>query len=65
MENFTDLLPFLIPLVILQFGLLIAAWVHIFKSENYRFGNRMLWLLVSLITIVGPVIYFFVGREEH
>ena len=43
MENFTDLLPFLIPLVILQFGLLIAAWVHIFKSENYRFGNRMLW----------------------
>lgn len=64
MENITDLLPFLIPLIVLQFGLLISAWIHIFRSENYRFGSRIMWLLISLISIIGPVLYFFVGREE-
>jgi hypothetical protein len=35
------------------------------KHPHYRFGNRAVWLLiVILIQIIGPVIYFVFGKEE-
>jgi len=64
-ETLRPFLPILIPLLIVQLGLVIASWMHIFKHPNYRFGNRWLWLNVTLvIQIIGPLFYFFVGREE-
>ena len=64
LETVGDFLPILIPLVLIQIGLLIVAWVHIFKHENYRYGNRVIWLLVSLISPIGPIIYFLIGKGE-
>lgn len=62
MYDISNLLPFLIPLVLLQVGLFIAAIVHIFKHNNYRRGNRVIWVLVSFINIIGPILYFVIGR---
>lgn len=60
-----ELLPFLIPFIILQYGLAIWAIVHIIKNPNYRFGNRIMWILISLfISIIGPTLYFIIGRGE-
>jgi len=59
-----ELLPFLIPLIILQLGLTIASLVHVLRSTSYRRGNRLMWVLISFITIIGPVIYFTLGRSE-
>lgn len=65
MEVFIEYLPFLIPLVIIQLGLQIAALVHIIKHPNYRFGNRTLWVLLVLFgQLIGPIAYFIFGREE-
>ena len=41
-QLFADYLPFLVPLIILEFGLMIAAVIHILCHQHYRFGNRLL-----------------------
>jgi len=65
MEEIRDFLPFIIPLVILQVGLTIASLVHVLRSENYRRGNRLMWVIISFISIIGPVLYFTMGRSEE
>ena len=47
-NNFEDLkeyLPFLIPLAVLQLGLMIAALVSIFRHKEYKTANRAVWRL--------------------
>ena len=58
-----EYLPFLIPVIILQYGLAIGAVVHILKHDKFRFGNKILWIIISVfIGYIGPVIYFVIGR---
>ncbi|MCL2694518.1 MAG: PLD nuclease N-terminal domain-containing protein [Oscillospiraceae bacterium] len=60
-----EYLLLLIPLVIIQFGLMIAALVHIFKHDTYNTGNRVLWVIVCLcVNMIGPILYFILGRSE-
>lgn len=65
-ENISEFLPFLIPLIIAEFTLLIYTLWHIFTHENYKRGNRMLWLIITIIgmNFVGPILYFVLGKEE-
>lgn len=58
--------PFLVPLIILEFGLMIAAVVHVLRHPHYRIGNRALWLMIVIfIQIIGPIAYFVFGREDQ
>lgn len=66
MTELMEYLPFLIPLFLLQVSLALIALVHILKHPNYRFGNKMLWIpLVLLIQILGPILYFALGRGDE
>ncbi len=40
--NLQEMLPFLIPLVIVQFALLGFTLWHVLTHRNYKRGNRML-----------------------
>jgi len=61
-----EYLPFLIPLVIIQFLLGIAALIHVLRHPHYRFGNKVMWVLVvMLIQFIGPALYFGLGRGEE
>ena len=63
--NLAQLLPLLIPLILLEFGLLIWALLDIIRRERVRGGNKVVWILVIvLINIIGPIVYFLFGREE-
>jgi hypothetical protein len=65
MDSVNEYLPFLIPIIIIELTLAITALVHVVKHPNYRFGNKVLWILVVLlIQIIGPVVYFVFGRGE-
>ena len=61
-----DYLPFLIPLVLAQFGLLGYTLYHILTHKKYKRGSRTLWLTISLIlmSFVGPILYFAFGKED-
>jgi len=66
LQEYSEYFPFLIPLIVIQLGLTMAALIHIFRHENYRLGNRALWVVVCLLlNIVGPVLYFAIGRGEE
>lgn len=57
---------FIIPLVIIQFTLMIVALVHVLRHEKYRVGNRILWIIVvCCLQMIGPILYFVLGRSEE
>ena len=60
-----EYLPFLIPLIVIQLGLMIAALVHIFTHKTYKRGNRILWVILSFVQIIGPILYFVFGRGDE
>lgn len=61
-----EFFPFLIPLIILEFGLLGYTLWHILSHKSYKCGNRALWLVVSIVgmSFVGPILYFVLGKED-
>lgn len=68
-KNFEDLkeyLPFIIPLLVLQLGLMLAALISILKHKEYKTGNRALWVILSLfVSIIGPILYFVLGKTDE
>ena len=66
MDILLQYLPFLIPLAIIELGLMVAALIHILTHHNYHYGNRVIWIVVVvLVNIIGPVLYFVLGRESE
>ena len=66
MQEIKEFLPFLIPLAIAQFALLGYTIYHIFTHNSYKYGNRALWLIITLLMMnfVGPILYFLLGKED-
>ena len=67
MMPITELLPFLIPLIIAQFALLGYTLYHILTHKTYKRGNRTLWLVITLVfmNFTGPILYFLLGKEDE
>jgi hypothetical protein len=58
-------IPLLIPVLVIQLGLMIAALVDLVRREQTR-GPKWVWVLVILlINFIGPIIYFVAGRKEE
>jgi hypothetical protein len=58
--------PFLLPLFLIQVTLAVVSAVHVLRHPHYRFGNKVMWILiVCLVNIVGPIVYFAFGRGEN
>lgn len=65
MQNLMEYIPFLIPIIILDLVFRLSALIHVLRHPCYRFGNRIVWVcIVLLFTIIGPILYFSVGRGE-
>ena len=66
MAEIFEFLPFLIPLVIVQFALLGYTLYHILTHPHYKRGNRALWLVITILLMnyVGPILYFLFGKED-
>ena len=64
--NITELLPFLIPLLVVQLGLLAYTLYHILTHKTYKRGSRTMWLVVTIVLMnfVGPILYFLFGKED-
>ncbi len=55
-----------LPIVILELALLGLAIRDLLKDERHvRGGNKIIWALVILfISLIGPIVYFAIGRED-
>lgn len=66
LSQLTPYIPFLIPLVAAQLLLALIALVHVLRHPVYRFGNKVMWIIIVLIVqFIGPIVYFVFGRGEE
>ncbi len=66
MKEFMEYLPFLLPALLIQLVLMVTALVHVLKHRKYRFGSQLIWVFIVVIfQIVGPILYFTIGRGEE
>lgn len=65
MNTLFEYLPILLPVILIELILMVTALVHVLRHPNYRFGNKVVWIvIVVFIQIIGPIIYFAFGRGE-
>ncbi|HTX92868.1 MAG TPA: PLD nuclease N-terminal domain-containing protein [Anaerolineales bacterium] len=63
-SKLTQFIPLLIPIVLIELGLMITALVDLIRREQTR-GPKWAWVLVIvLVNLIGPIIYFVAGRKE-
>jgi Phospholipase_D-nuclease N-terminal len=62
----TSMLLILLPLVVIELGLVVFSLVDLFKSERRVVGgNKLVWaLIIVLIGTIGPVVYLLAGRKQ-
>jgi heme/copper-type cytochrome/quinol oxidase subunit 4 len=65
LKTITNMLPFLIPLAVLQLALMVIALIDLFKRENMKSNTRLIWVFVIiLINTIGPIVYLLAGRKD-
>ena len=58
-------LPLLIPVILIEIILLIVALLDLIKRQQTR-GPKWVWaLVIVLVNIIGPIVYFIFGRREE
>ncbi len=65
-DQLRQVLPLVLPLLVLQVVLMLLALVDLFRDERQvRFVSKPIWaLIIVFVNVVGPLAYFFVGRED-
>lgn len=65
LDAIMKVLPLLIPVFIIQLGLMIFALVDLAKTPKTR-GPKWVWVLIIVfVNMIGPIIYFIIGRERE
>jgi hypothetical protein len=63
--QFRQIIPYLIPVVLIELALLVTALVDLIRREKTR-GPKWAWVLVIvLFNFIGPIVYFVAGRKEE
>ena len=67
LNQLKELLPLLIPLIIIQLILIIAALVDLVKRPSTALnGPKWVWVLaIFFVNFIGPIIYFVAGRKDE
>jgi hypothetical protein len=65
-DQLRQVLPLVLPLLVLQLALMVLALVDLFRDERHvRFVSKPIWaLIIFFVNIIGPLAYFFAGRED-
>lgn len=55
----------IMPIIIIQLILTIVAIIDLIRIEKTN-GPKVLWVLIILfINLLGPILYFVIGRRSH
>ena len=66
MDTLIQYLPVLAPIFIIQIVLLLIGLYDLFQEDRrVRWFSKRVWaLIIFFVNIIGPLAYFFVGRED-
>lgn len=60
-----QILPLLVPVVIIQIILLVIALLDLKKQTATR-GPKWMWvIIIAFVNIIGPILYFVLARKEE
>jgi hypothetical protein len=68
MDIYADLLPILIPFLIIELGLRIFALLSVLKAKKNGVSLRwdpIIWIIIVCFITFGWVIYFIFGRTDE
>ncbi len=63
----TQILLLLTPIIVIQIGLIIFALRDLLRPERKVKGDsKLMWgIIICVIGMIGPILYFVVGRDER
>jgi hypothetical protein len=61
-----QIVALLVPIVLIQLGLMVFALVDLEREERQvRGDSKLVWaLIIVFVNLIGPILYFAIGREE-
>ena len=61
-----QIVALLVPIVLIQLGLMVFALVDLEREERHvRGDSKLVWaLIIVFVNLIGPILYFAIGREE-
>lgn len=66
--NNIEMLPVLLPIIILNLILITIALVDLFKRDvsEVRWNNKIIWVVITLcLSGIGPIAYLVFGRINN
>ena len=62
----TSLALILLPLVLIELGLVLFSLVDLFRPERRVVGNsKVVWALIIVpVGTIGPIVYLLAGRKQ-
>lgn len=65
MEAIRAMLPYLVPVILLELALVVFALRDLVRRDRVN-GPKWLWILIIvLIQLLGPMLYFVIGRRDE
>jgi hypothetical protein len=63
----TQILLLLLPIILIELGLILFALRDLLRPERrVRGDSKLMWgLLIVFIGLLGPILYLAVGRQEE
>ena len=64
--DFGTFFAILIPILLIQLGLLVWALYDLTRpTRRVKGDSKVVWaLIIIFVNLIGPILYFLVGREE-
>ena len=64
-EQLMRLLPLVIPIILIQLGLMVVALLDLVRREHTR-GPKWMWAAIIILgELIGPLAYFLFGRSDE
>jgi Phospholipase_D-nuclease N-terminal len=62
-----QLVLLLLPVVVVELGLVVVALRDLLRPERrVRGENKLMWgIIIVVIGLLGPILYFVIGREDR
>ncbi len=65
LEEFKEILPLIIPIILLQFILFLINIINLVKNKETR-DHYAVWILVVLLGgLIGQIIYLVIGTKDE
>ncbi len=66
MAQFKEILPILLPIILIQLGLMVYALLKVVKQQQFKYLNKPVWvLIVMFLQLFGPIAYLILERGDH